>query len=60
MAGRGPQSFKKRQREQQRKERHHAKIEKRLQRRRAQGETREQAEDRSNGEPPAEEAGGLS
>ncbi len=33
MAGRGPQSFKKRQKEQQRKERQQMKAEKRLQRR---------------------------
>lgn len=33
MAGRGPQTFKKRQKEQQRKERQQAKMEKRLQRR---------------------------
>ena len=34
MAGRGPQSFKKRQREQQRKEKHQQKIAERLQRKR--------------------------
>jgi len=33
LAGRGPQTFKKRQKEQQRKERQEAKIQKRLQRR---------------------------
>jgi hypothetical protein len=33
MAGRGPQTFRKRQKEQQRKEKQQAKIEKRLQRR---------------------------
>jgi len=40
MAGRGPQTFKKRQKEQQRKERQQAKSEKRLQRRR-ENENRE-------------------
>jgi len=34
MSGRGPQSFKNRQREQQRKERHQEKLAKRLQRKR--------------------------
>ncbi len=37
MAGRGPQTFKKRQKEHQRKEKQQAKLEKRLQRK--QGET---------------------
>jgi len=36
MAGRGPQTFKKRQKEQQRKERQQAKLEKRMQRRQDQ------------------------
>jgi hypothetical protein len=42
MAGRGPQTFKKRQKEQQRKERQQEKMEKRLQRRRESGD-REQS-----------------
>jgi hypothetical protein len=40
MAGRGPQSFKKRQKEQQRKEKQQAKMEKKLQRR-SESENRE-------------------
>jgi hypothetical protein len=42
MAGRGKQTFKKRQKEQQRKERQVAKMEKRLQRRQ-ENETRERS-----------------
>jgi hypothetical protein len=42
MAGRGQQTFKKRQKEQQRKERQQAKVEKRLQRRQ-ENETRERS-----------------
>ena len=38
MPGRGPQSFNKRQKEQQRKEKQQAKFEKRLQRRRENGD----------------------
>ena len=53
MAGRGPQSFKKRQREQLRKERHHAKIEKRLQRKR-EGPGEENPSDESLGDENAE------
>jgi len=46
MSGRGPQTFKKRQKEQQRKERQQAKMQKRLQRRN-EGENREHAEPQS-------------
>lgn len=46
MAGRGPQTFKKRQKEQKRKEKQDAKAEKRLQRRLAK---------ENPGEPSAEE-----
>ena len=42
MAGRGPQTFKKRQKEQQRKERQQEKFEKRLQRK-AESENRERS-----------------
>lgn len=50
MAGRGPQSFKKRQKEQERKDHQQAKLEKKLQRRR---ESRENPAD-SSVQPPGD------
>jgi hypothetical protein len=51
MAGRGPQSFKKRQKEQQRKEKQQAKLEKRLQRRRESEDNRAPEGERPDAAP---------